>query len=236
MDKLQKFILGAYVLALVAIILATIAFYFPRARQFGAAAVATATEGLRDWTNFDNIRTGALEATATSTVGEEFRLGNKYYRPISGTCDDASPTLANVINYNGATSTLRHLRIDGQNGTTTITLQAGTTSVATLLGGSAVQPVLINSVGIGTSTYFIIDGGTPPNNASTSQGAVIFGGGATTSGASTYPSIMLGPTDRFFIRATSTTQNQAASGDDTLEGLTNTNNQFSCTWDAILER
>lgn len=225
--------INLYIVVAVVAIIAIIGLFFPKQiKEFGA----TATEGFKEFTFLENFKTGALWVTATSTIDGEFVLGNKKYRSIGGTCADASPTLVNVINYNGATSTLRDLRVDGQNGTTTITLQAGTTSVATLLGGSAVQPVLINSIGIGTSTYFIIDAGTPPNNASTSQGAVIFGGGATTSGASTYPSVQLGPLDRFFIRATSTTQNQAASGDPTLQGLTNTNNQFACTWTAVLER
>lgn len=171
-------------------------------------------------------RFGALSSPEISSPYIDLS-GNTFYS-ISGTCDDKSPTMWNIANPVAATSTIVRHTVTGQNGTTTITLESGTTSITTLLGGSVPQPAFINAIGVGTSSAFFIEAGTPAN------ALIALGGNATSSGASTYRQVTIGPNDRLYGRATSTTQNQAASGDDTLEGLTNTNNQFSCTYEYLL--
>lgn len=144
---------------------------------------------------------------------------------VSGNFMDATNTLAMIANPFNATSTVTFISLKGTNGTTTVDLivgtttltayeQIGTTTVSqqSIINNIQISPSLINATIVATSTIFY------------SVNGIRYGTGVNDAGAGSQTRIVIGPSEAIGILATSTYVGTSATGN---QGITNSNNSFS---------
>ena len=190
-------------------------------RDITAYNVDTPSTGA--WTAVDNVLTGELLVTSSTTLSgtgtSTFNVPISYAGFIeitdTGTCADATTTPVSILNPFAASSTAYLRLLEGQNGTTTFALLAGTSTTISP-NRSDIQirsDMTLFDTELATNTQFFLTGA---NNI-----------GVSVATATAPLGIFLAPTDRFIITATGTS---AANGAVDVEGLTNTTNTFSCEY------
>lgn len=170
-----------------------------------------------------SISTFASESIAT--IGTFFMGGHNsdalaraQYASV-GTCADATTTLAALVNPFSATSTAQVSVLSGQNGTTTVSLLMGTSTTAFApVNGNLPSPTLLNIATLATSSVLY-----------TASGVAVGSLGYIAPGTANY-SISVAGGDYALLQATSSYAGSSATG---LQGITNTNNTFSCTYKVL---
>mgnify|MGYP001567316220 CR=1 FL=1 len=147
-----------------------------------------------------------------------------YYRV--GNCQDATTTLFSILPPENATSTVERIVMTGTMGTTSAYIRIGTstnnsinTFLTTQLSPTFVQVVISTSTG-----FYIVDrtaaGGGPTSTPATFTHA-------------TSSNFIVGPGERLTADATSTV---ASHNNTAMQGFTNTNDTFSCTYAVTFSR
>lgn len=219
MEKLNKVCIFSSVLALVAIVLATIAFVKPGSlKSLGSVDISSFSVQAPSsgaWTAFDNVLSGELRTasstfTSIMTVSATTTFQGLSCVNVEGTLADATTTLLGNENLFGATSTLQNFRTYITVGaTSTISFEVGTSTTRFGTPGA-----------VSTTSRTIIQ---PMIIATSSQATLIQGAVAADSNASS-TQIVLGPTMRIVA--------QARSGDasNDVGGVIGTTNVFAGTY------
>lgn len=137
----------------------------------------------------------------------------------TGNCQDATTTLFSILNPANGTSTLYVDLFSGQNGTSSLAVVFGTSTVSTLALLDFPFGVWATT-SISSSTNFFRQGPGPGYN----------GGGSTPSPemlrASTSPITLIGPSEYVHIKATGTNIINGTNGG--ADGIVNASNVFNC--------
>lgn len=135
---------------------------------------------------------------------------------------NGTTTLAAILNPFNATATVKFASVYGTNGTTSINLLVGTSTVASPTNNaSQISASLINAT-VATSAPFY-----------TASGALAGPGqGHVSAGASTQNTIVLGPSEYVVFFATSTSASYATG----LEGITGNSNTFTGNYEIEIKR
>lgn len=176
--------------------------------------------------NAESSTISGFFSESLATIGTFFQGGHNS-DPLSvasyatvGTCADGSTTLFGLANPFSATSTAQLVALSGTDGTTTIDILVGTSTIATAPAGSNLaSPTLLKATLIATSTPFYTSSGV----------AVGPGTGYTEPGTTNY-TIAVGPSEYLVGQATSSYPGASATG---VSGITNAANTFNCTYKVL---
>ena len=226
---MKNTIIGTVVAIVVSVALSFVLLHkAPQVVKLGAITTGSGTP-----TSFDGIsvnggvRQGVPSSEYPVLPASQTTIGNGLATlVVSGSFSNASNTVALIANPFNATSTVTFAQVAGLNGTSTIDILVGTTSVTStqsITNNAQVSPNLIKATSIATSTNFFSVAGAQ----SGPTGAGYYNNPGAGSGM-----IVVGPSDLVAIFATSSNANYAAA----VTGVTSTKSGFAGTYTFEFQR